>query len=276
MEKRKLDPKKLTPEDRDRLELWKNNRDKLQVLQDIAMMVQEVIGVMDDQSKSGGKTTKEVGALLVDMRESLKAIEGKKDPDASSYSKPIVEAVEAARKALVKSFEGIEVSPVINNEAPKVSNTIDLKGVEKILKTEMPKAFQEAIKLIPSVEIPDTDYSPIIETMQEISEQLVSLETATRIKPQQKEYATNSSNQLNVNAVNVVETTGAHYAKIIDPDTTANTTYIGHAAIGSATSSAVWQVRKFVLSGGAQTVTWADGNDSFDNIWDNRASLSYS
>lgn len=53
--------------------------------------------------------------------------------------------------------------------------------------------------------------------------------------------------------------------------------YIGEAEPGSATSAAVWRIRKLVYSGTQLTeILWADGNTKFDNIWDNRASLSYS
>jgi hypothetical protein len=57
--------------------------------------------------------------------------------------------------------------------------------------------------------------------------------------------------------------------------TSGSVTYVGKAAIGSATSSAVWQIKKIDESSGT-VITWADGNSSFDNIWDNRASLTYS
>jgi hypothetical protein len=50
--------------------------------------------------------------------------------------------------------------------------------------------------------------------------------------------------------------------------------YVGKAPIGSATSSAVWQIVKLDTTSGL-VKTWADGNASFDNIWDNRASLTY-
>jgi len=54
-------------------------------------------------------------------------------------------------------------------------------------------------------------------------------------------------------------------------------TYVGKAPIGTATSSASWQIMKIDESGDPELIiTWADGNDSFDNIWDNRASLNYS
>lgn len=69
-----------------------------------------------------------------------------------------------------------------------------------------------------------------------------------------------------------VKVTGNLAVKIVESGTT---TYVGKAAIGSATSSAVWQVQKIDESSGT-IVTWADGNDEFDNVFDNYASLSYS
>lgn len=61
----------------------------------------------------------------------------------------------------------------------------------------------------------------------------------------------------------------------IDDTSTANTTYIGKATIGSATSGAVWQIAKLDTSSGL-IKTWADANASFDNVWDDRVSLTYS
>lgn len=54
-----------------------------------------------------------------------------------------------------------------------------------------------------------------------------------------------------------------------------NVYYIGEAAPGSATSGAVWRVRKLDKSSGVD-LKWADGNANFDNVWDNYSSLSYS
>jgi hypothetical protein len=50
---------------------------------------------------------------------------------------------------------------------------------------------------------------------------------------------------------------------------------MGIAAIGSATSAAVWQIHRIDTTGGNVSVDYADGNENFDNIWDNRASLTY-
>jgi hypothetical protein len=58
-----------------------------------------------------------------------------------------------------------------------------------------------------------------------------------------------------------------------DPETI----YRGRALPGTATSSAAWRCEAITIAtDGDVTILFADGNDSYDNIWDNRASLSYS
>lgn len=51
--------------------------------------------------------------------------------------------------------------------------------------------------------------------------------------------------------------------------------YIGEAPVGSPTSRAIWRIKRMTLTGNNFDIDWADGNDDFDNIWDNRASLTY-
>ncbi len=52
--------------------------------------------------------------------------------------------------------------------------------------------------------------------------------------------------------------------------------YKGYAAIGALEGSAVWRMQRITLStDGVPTISWADGNDNFDNIWTNRTSLTY-
>jgi len=50
--------------------------------------------------------------------------------------------------------------------------------------------------------------------------------------------------------------------------------YLGEAAIGSTTSSAVWRIKKIDSTTGI-TITWA-GTGVFNQVWDNYASLTYS
>lgn len=76
----------------------------------------------------------------------------------------------------------------------------------------------------------------------------------------------------------VTTTSNPSYDTKIDDTTTSNMIYIGNAQLtGSAvpTSSAVWQIKRLDTSTLALDKKWADGNDSFDNVWDNRASLTY-
>lgn len=54
-------------------------------------------------------------------------------------------------------------------------------------------------------------------------------------------------------------------------------TYVGKATAGTATSTAIWQIQRLTsTAGGNLTIEYADGNILYDNVWDNRASLSYS
>lgn len=54
-------------------------------------------------------------------------------------------------------------------------------------------------------------------------------------------------------------------------------TYVGEATPGSANNAAVWRIKRLDESVASDlTILWADGNSSFDNVWDSRAGLSYS
>ena len=64
--------------------------------------------------------------------------------------------------------------------------------------------------------------------------------------------------------------------KIITDDAGGGITYAGHADRGSATSDPVWQIIRYSEVGNITTKEFADGDMAFDNIWDNRAALSYS
>lgn len=58
-------------------------------------------------------------------------------------------------------------------------------------------------------------------------------------------------------------------------ETVGNLTYLGTAPPGSSEADPVWQVKRLDKSSG-MVILFADGNDRFDNVWANRAGLSYS
>ena len=60
-------------------------------------------------------------------------------------------------------------------------------------------------------------------------------------------------------------------------DANNNLQYIGKAQAGSLTSLELWQIKKLVYSSGNLTqILFADGDQKYNNIWDNKATYSYS
>lgn len=214
--KPKLDETKLTPEQRDKLEIWQNSHDQLQVLQDTADMVQEMVGILDDKTKQGDG----FGSLLMDIRDKLGTLNAKESPETPDYAKPVVEAVAKLEKALGLAISGIKLNPQIKVNAPQVnvdtpSVSVDLKGVERVLKTDLPKAFSQAIKLIPKTEIPENDYSSLLDELKGMSEILSSIDTATRRKSSPGSMAINNTSA-NPIPVDVVSGGGSSSGVIVD------------------------------------------------------------
>lgn len=88
------------------------------------------------------------------------------------------------------------------------------------------------------------------------------------------QYLRDIHEQINAlkDAVDVIE-----YATRYDQDAAVPTlAYFGKAGVGASESAAVWQIKKIVYgTDGDINVYWADGDAAFDNVWSNRAALSY-
>jgi hypothetical protein len=54
-----------------------------------------------------------------------------------------------------------------------------------------------------------------------------------------------------------------------------NEIYNGYAIAGALNSDPVWAIERVSRRGDVISYTWADGNENFDNIWDDRLTLSY-
>jgi hypothetical protein len=50
--------------------------------------------------------------------------------------------------------------------------------------------------------------------------------------------------------------------------------YVGESSIAAPTSSPMWRIRKIDTTTGVD-VKWADGDAFYNNVWDDRASLTY-
>ncbi len=58
-------------------------------------------------------------------------------------------------------------------------------------------------------------------------------------------------------------------------DASATITYVGEASLGASESSPVWRIKKLETIGSVFKITWADGNQFFDNTWSDRTILTY-
>ena len=77
------------------------------------------------------------------------------------------------------------------------------------------------------------------------------------------------------NVVHHTITELADFATRLETDSEdANVSYAGKALAGSATSSAVWQIKKIDETSGI-VLTWAGGNNDFVHQWDDRETLIY-
>ncbi len=258
--KPKLNPKLLTPEQRDKLEQYELTQTQLRTLQDIADMTQELLNVMDAQRKEGGDGQQNMGALLMDMRDSLVSLKDKELPEVPDYAQPVVEAVSKLEKALTASIKAIDVKPVI--DAPQVNVSpphVDLKGVEKAI-SEMPKAFEDAIKQIDIPEVPETDFQPLLDSWDKISDQLESIDIATRMKPQ---FPT-TLKVMNPDGT-PISGAGSVVTERYDYDDP-SVIYTGEAVIGTSNGSTGWTIIKYDLTDPDD----ASGKVATDVSWTNR------
>ena len=72
----------------------------------------------------------------------------------------------------------------------------------------------------------------------------------------------------------ILNASASLYAVRVDEAST-TVTYVGYAAAGTNAASALWRIKRMTVSGNVTTIEWADGNTNFDNVWNNRASLTY-
>ena len=265
-----IDYKQLTPEQRDKLESYKQTQEQLQTLQDIADIVQEMLGVLDTRVKNENTTSHNIGVLLTDMRNALQELNGKETPETPDHAKPVVEAVDKLEKSLTKAIKSIDVKPVI--DAPQVNvspPSVDLKGVEKAVQW-LAKSFEQAIKLIPTVELPETDNSELLAAWEGISEQLVSIENATRMKTQ----APTTMKVTNPDGSSIGSLAGStYYQSFNDTTTDTNLVYLGKAVAGSDATDAAWQIKRYNKSAG--TMTFADDITTFTKQWSGRTGYTY-
>jgi hypothetical protein len=203
--------------------------------------------------------------------EDLKNKLGLKDVDIT----PIIDSISMVEKA-------------INNKEFKEK---DSKTIEKLLKELVKKetptnkdvvnAINDLGKLL-SVKDIELDYTEKFDTLiKKISDIGLFRPSYNSYDPKLRDSEGNHINPATkekqdeiITAIEAISDS-TNYKTILDNYSTSNIIYVGDADIGSATSSAVWRIQKIDKTTGI-VITWADGDDFFNNIWDNRLSLTYS
>lgn len=61
----------------------------------------------------------------------------------------------------------------------------------------------------------------------------------------------------------------------VDETSTPNVTYLGEARVGTGEGEARWKIQKIDETTNV-TITFADGDEKYDNIWTDRTSITYS
>lgn len=101
---------------------------------------------------------------------------------------------------------------------------------------------------------------------------MTTIVPTTRSIPEIEKYEHDATN----NAKKVISIGSELYTVRLDPTTTTNITYIGKAVIGSSEAASVWQIKTFDKTASTKKILWEDGDSNFDNVWNDRASGSYS
>lgn len=255
---------KISIENQAIINTYKYQKAQQETVSDIADMVQSLYQLLDDNTKVDALKVKQFGAVLMDIRDSIKKLD--KETKFPDFAKPIVEAV----NKLDKTLKNVELNPQIKVDAPQVnvdspSVNVDLKGVEKLLKNEVPKAFKEAIALIPQTEIPEQ-----IDRWDEVIEALAGVEVAARLKPQ---FPT-TLKVTNPDGSSIGSLSGSTaYENRNDTTTDTNLVYLGKALPGTATTDAAWQIKRYNKSAGH--MSFADDETTFTKTWDDRSTYGY-
>lgn len=92
------------------------------------------------------------------------------------------------------------------------------------------------------------------------------------------DYGVNVVENLEFDGVNLQRAKSSNLALQMDYAGGSNPVYLGQATPGTATSTALWQIRKLTFDGNNNItkIEYANGSPSFNQVYDDRAGLSYS
>lgn len=173
------DTTKLTAEQRDKLDLYNMSKTQGDALQALEQKMASFTPEMQMKISNLADLKQDLTPIL----DALKALEAKEQPDTTSA---IVDAVGKLEKALGAIDFKPSFTPEVKVDAPQVNVTapkVNLTGVEKAVK-DVSSAVKDAIAQIPTVDVPETDFTPLLEKLDLVLEQLADIDKGVRTKPQ--------------------------------------------------------------------------------------------
>lgn len=240
--------------------------------------------------------------LLLDLNKGIQGLSSKLQEQIDSYE--VVKNVEVTGQVQVNTEKTVEVSNLeslqdavksledtlhraITDNSYKPLESVTVKNIKDALPTELKITNLSDIKQY-FVNLDQTikNNQPIVN----VQKQEVSFPTdpkkpvAVRLSDGKKFYDALTAavgggidSQGIINAINNISTTTTtNYKTEVDKSTTTNVIYIGKAPIGTATSTAGWQIKKIDKTVTDNvTITFAAAG-AFTATWNNRGSETYS
>jgi len=242
--------------------------EQLQSLQEIEQVVELIQTTLDSFTDKNKTDLKSLGAAVVDIRESLQSLNSKESPEIPDYAKPVVERLDKLEKAFTDTIKNLKLNPEVKVSAPDVkvpapvvnveSPTIDITPIKKAI-AELNKGLKDGISSIPQPK--EIDFEPLVERLDNISAQLVDVETAARLKPLP-------------GSMKVTNPDGSYIGQSLETarfDIDGDPYYIGVAPVGSAETDPVWIIYRYELS----SLGAAAGKIATSAIWSDRLTETY-
>jgi len=184
--------------------------------------------------------------------------------------------------AIEKAINKLKLDPVVDVKSPIVNvDAPDLAPLQDLLKKIVTAVKDQKYPKFP--EIPVTDLTKVEKKLDESNKHLKAIVD----KPvggggggggNATPYVDSTGKPVNVvlnsnGSIPTSSSTTNYTTRIAEDSGDSNLTYIGKAAIGSATSSAVWQIQKIDETTG-MVITWAQ-TGLFTAKWDDRTTETY-
>ncbi len=261
-----------------------------------ALKVVQAVKELDRTTKENKLDTSDLKAVLIEALAELKKIP-KDHAEAPEQRESVsVSNISEVNSRLDKVAERIEkaISKIkLVAEAPKVDVKVpeakvpivnvaptDLKPLQTALKDLL-----TGVKGIKIPEVPKTDLSKLEKEAEKHTKQLQKLiEKPIAVAGgggggNGTPYVDSTDKPVHPvlnpdGSIRTSSSTTNYTTRIRTDSVNTNYTYIGNAITGSSQASAVWQIKRLDTTTNLDKL-WCDGDDSFNNIWDNRESLSY-